>query len=392
MNRTPAVLIVTSKFGDGHVKAAEAIKQAFEAQGIDQVHIVDLFAEVFPRLNELSRRFYLNNSSFAQELYGFIYETTSKMKPDRTLGKLLHSLGKMKVRRLLDQLRPDLIIHTFPYLAAAQISGEAGSQVPVFTVLTDYVVHGRWVHPYTTKYFTASSAMKQDLQAVGVPGENIVVSGIPIRQRFTQLLNREETLREHGLDSSRRYFLLAAGAYGVLSNIGGLIRSILDNSDYDLIAVCGNNHKLRAAMEAKFNGDHRVHVLGYTDRMPELMSFSDGLLTKAGGITLTEAMAKSLPVIVYRPLPGQEAGNARWLAGRNLIDVAKNEEELIAAIRRLEQPVFREERKRVMREYAGNCSSELIVDEALRALELRQPVRQSSPEYMEGQAKTAHGY
>ncbi|MNM26675.1 Processive diacylglycerol beta-glucosyltransferase [compost metagenome] len=392
MNRTPTVLIVTSKFGDGHVKAAEAIKQAFEARGIDQVHIVDLFAEVFPRLNELSRRFYLNNSPLAQELYGFIYETTSKMKPDRTFGKLLHSLGKMKVRRLLDKLRPDLIIHTFPYLAAAGISREAGGQVPVFTVLTDYVVHGRWLHPYTTKYFTASSAMKQALQAAGVPGESIVVSGIPIRRHFTQLLDREETLYEHGLDSTRRYFLIAAGAYGVLSNIGGLIQSILNHTDYDLIAVCGNNHKLRAAMEAKFQGQDRVHLLGYTDKMHELMSFSDGLLTKAGGITLTEALAKSLPVIVYRPLPGQEAGNARWLAGRELIDVANDEDQLIAAIRKLEQPLYREERKRAMREYADKASSDLIVDEALRALELHHPARQTSPEFKEGQAKTAHGY
>ncbi|MHA6529553.1 MGDG synthase family glycosyltransferase [Paenibacillus sp. BAC0078] len=393
MNWNPVVLIVTSKFGDGHVKVAEAIEHSFKVRGMDRVYTVDLFAEVNPRLNELSRRFYLNSTFPAQELYGLLYEITSSMKPGRAMGKLLHSLGKRKVRQLLEGLRPDVIIHTFPYLAAAQLAEETDSQVPVFTVMTDYVLHGRWMHPHTTKYFVASERLKTALLAAGAAEDTLVVSGIPVRHPFEQVQDREELLAKHGLDGTRRYLLLAAGAYGVLSNISGLIHSVLAQSGFDVIVVCGNNHKLRAATESIFKANDRVHVLGYTDRMHELMHISSCLLTKAGGITLTEALSQLLPVIVYRPLPGQEAGNAAALASEQIIDVALDEEQLISQLHQLEDPEYREQRKQFMREFARKASAERIVTEALEVIEQRQPfAEQAAQQLLEGQVQTIHGY
>lgn len=393
MIQHPVVLIVTSKFGDGHVKVAEAIEHSFKSRGINHVHTVDLFAEVHPRLNELSRKFYLNNVLPAQELYGFLYEMTSGMKPGRIMSRLLHSLGKQKVQRLLDELRPDIIIHTFPYLAAAQLGEESGNQIPIFTVMTDYVLHGRWMHPHTTKYFIAAESMRVTLLAAGATEDTLVVSGIPIRHPFEQFHNREELLHKHHLSSTRRYLLLAAGAYGVLSNISGLIQRVLDKSDFDLIVVCGNNHKLQKATESTFHKNNRVHVLGYTECMHELMAISSCLLTKAGGITLTEAIAQSLPVIVYRPLPGQEAGNAETLANQQLIDVAHNEEQFITLLHQVNNQTYIEERKQLMKNFSRKFSSERIVTEAIQAIEERNPfAQQVKAKIIEGQAKPIHGY
>jgi len=393
MNRKPVVLIVTSKFGDGHVKVAEAIEQAFQARGVEIVHTVDLFAEVHPRLNELSRKFYLNSAFPAQEMYGFMYEMTSGMKPGSTVGRLLHSMGKQKVQRLLDRIRPDVIIHTFPYLAAAELAEDTASQTPIFTVITDFVLHGRWLHPHTSKYFIATESLKRALLAAGVAEDTLVVSGIPVRPSFEQLQDRNELLHKHGLNGNRPYLLLAAGAYGVLSNIGGLIQSVLDKSGFDVIAVCGNNHKLRSVTESMFQNNSRVHVLGYTDKMHELMCISSCLLTKAGGITLTEAITQTLPVIVYRPLPGQEAGNAESLSSQSIIDVAHNEEQLISKLHQLENHAYREEREQLMRGFSRKASAELVVTEALQAIEQLQPLaRQAKTKIIEGQAKTIHGY
>ncbi|MNI73987.1 Processive diacylglycerol beta-glucosyltransferase [compost metagenome] len=136
--------------------------------------------------------------------------------------------------------------------------------------------------------------------------------------------------------------------------------------------MCGNQRKLRSAISEAFRGSGRVHVLGYTEYMHELMNISFCLLTKAGGITLTEALAMSLPAIVYRPLPGQEAGNAEALEAGNLLDVAYHEDQLIAQLCRLEEPAYRAERLRAMKSFTKPSSAEVIADEVAQVLEKRQ--------------------
>jgi processive 1,2-diacylglycerol beta-glucosyltransferase len=393
MNTDPKVLIVTSAFGDGHMKVAEAIEHSFRRRGISRITTLDLFAAVHPTLNELSRRFYLNNTGYTQEFYGFLYTMTSKMRPEQFMGRLIHSMGKRKVQRIIDVVQPDIIIHTFPYLAAAELASTTGSRMPLFTVMTDYVVHGRWLHPQTTKYFIASESMKATLMAAGIAEEKLVVSGIPIREAFEQTQDRGALLRKHGLHGDRQYLLLAAGAYGVLSDISNLIKRVLLQSSFDVIVLCGNNHKLRTATVELFQENPRVHTLGYTEEMQELMCIASCLLTKAGGITLTEAMALALPVIVYRPLPGQEAGNAEWLSGHHLIEIARNEEQLVEQLQRLEHKAYRDEREQHMRVFSRKSASDAIVTEALEAIKLRQSsVPAAKSMLVEGQAKTIHGY
>ncbi|WP_340010891.1 glycosyltransferase [Paenibacillus sp. FSL H7-0690] len=393
MNTDPKVLIVTSAFGDGHLKVAEAIEHSFRRRGISRIVTLDLFATVYPTLNELSRRFYLNSTGYTQEFYGLVYKLTSKMNPDQFMGRWIHSMGKRKVQRIIDEIGPDIIIHTFPYLAAAELASTKGRRIPLFTVMTDYVVHGRWLHPQTTKYFIATESMKAELMSLGIAEEKLVVSGIPIREAFEQTQEREALLRKHGLDGNRHYLLLAAGAYGVLSDINHLIIRALQQSNFDVMVLCGNNHKLQKATEELFQENPRVHIRGYTEEMQELMCISSCLLTKAGGITLTEAMALALPVIVYRPLPGQEAGNAEWLSEHNLIEIARNGEQLVEQLQRLEHLGYRDEKVHCMKSFSRKSAADAIVTEALEVIKLRQPsVTAVKSMVVEGQAKTIHGY
>lgn len=369
MKINPVVLIVSSAFGDGHAKAAQALEQSFKARGIDQVYIVDLFAEVHPFLNAVSRTFYLKSTAYAPGLYGILYDMTSRMKPEQPLGRFLHSMGKRKAEEILQRLGPDVIIHTFPYLAASQLTVETGIQVPTFTVLTDYVLHGRWIHPSTSKYFAPTESVKEALLASGVPEQAVTVSGIPIREAFQATANRNELLRKHGLNESRRYILLAAGAYGVMGNVQRMIRTILAHSEFDVIVLCGNNQKLRLNLERRHQWNSRVHIQGYTDQIHELMSLSSGLLTKAGAITLTEAFSQSLPVIVYRPLPGQEKGNARSLSGQKAIYTAYNEKQLAEYVRHLQDMKRPEDMELCMDSLARKESARVIVSEVLATLD-----------------------
>lgn len=134
MNTDPKVLIVTSAFGDGHLKVAEAIDHSFRRRGISRIVTLDLFAAVYPTLNELSRRFYLNSTGYTQEFYGLVYKLTSKMNPDQFMGRWIHSMGKRKVQRIIDEIGPDIIIHTFPYLVAAEACINKGGDGSPFSL------------------------------------------------------------------------------------------------------------------------------------------------------------------------------------------------------------------------------------------------------------------
>lgn len=392
MNPDPVVLIVSAAYGGGHAKVAQAIEQSFRSRNIAKVHVMDLFGEVHPVLNGLSRAFYLKSSEYAPHVYGVLYNMTSGMKPEYPFGRMLHSLGRHKVRRILNELRPDAIIHTFPYLAASQLSAGPGEGVPVFTVVTDYCLHGRWIHPTTSKYFIAADYIKDDMLKAGVSGDRIEVSGIPVREAFTLPQERTELISKHGLRPDRKYVMLSAGAYGVTSRIRTLIRRVLRETDLDLLILCGNNRKLQHSLMEQYGASDRVRVLGYTEDIHELMSLSSCLLTKAGGVTLTEAFALSLPVIVYKPLPGQEAGNAKALESREAIFVAGDEEELMDRLRRLDSDTALDSLKLKMQELSRSDAAGAVVNEVLRVLNERPAYGFNSADSMppKKQPETAH--
>ncbi|MBB6637459.1 MGDG synthase family glycosyltransferase [Cohnella thailandensis] len=326
------IAIVYSKFGDGHLKVAQALKQSFESHGYRNVRLYDLLEETHPRLNAVSRRFYLKSASYAPRVYGFIYRATN-VKPSRLVSRLFHSVGMKRLREEWARERPDLVIHTFPLLAADELRYKLRHDIPTITVITDYVLHTRWVHRNTSMYFVGCESLKRSLSAAGVPASKIAVTGIPLREAFRQTRSREELCRQYKLEADRSRILMMAGAYGVQTSVKAIMDTVLANADSDVIVVCGKNAKLKRSLEAEYASSSRVTLIGYADHIHELMAMSDCLLTKAGGITLTEAMAMSLPTVVYRPLPGQERGNAEYLSAMGAVRVAYRIEELALQLR-----------------------------------------------------------
>ncbi len=306
----------------------------------------------------------MQSAIYAPRIYGFLYRLTNR-KTSVWLGSLFHSIGKKRLLELWKDERPDLIIHTFPQLAADELRRHDNHGIPTFTVMTDYVLHSRWIHPSTTGYFVASESLKKALSAAGVPDHRISVTGIPLREQFSKPVSREDLCKQYGLDSSRRYVLIMAGAYGVQASVRSMIDVVLKDTECDLIVVCGKNDKLKYNVDAAYGGLDRVRVLAYAERVHELMVLADCMLTKAGGITLTEALALSLPAIVYRPLPGQERGNADYLVGIGAIGVAYRKEQLSVQLRLALDSSHAERMREAMAEAYRGDSAQLICYEAL---------------------------
>jgi processive 1,2-diacylglycerol beta-glucosyltransferase len=337
----------------------------------------------------ISRYVYLKSSVYFPRLYGWSYSLTNLNEPDQRFEKWLHTFGVQKIKEIVNRENPNAVIHTFPFLAMAQLRRKTGIRTSIFTVLTDYVLHNRWIHPETDRYFVATDQLKETMIAKGVRKERISVTGIPLRGAFRKAIDNEAVARTYGLEPGKKYILVMAGAYGVLSNVNKMIEALLEGNEYQILLICGRNQKLLTEMQALYADNGSVNVFGFVEKMEQMMSLSSCMITKAGGITLTEAMALRIPVIVYRPLPGQEKGNAEYLADQGFVQIVNDVVELKRAM-----TVISDHEQRVenaTEPLFSNNAANLVVDEVLAYLESEMTINQAAESRLHGR-QILHDY
>jgi processive 1,2-diacylglycerol beta-glucosyltransferase len=328
MKPNPKIIIFYASYGDGHLQVSRALLSYFQDLGINNVQLIDLLSKAHPVLDAMSRYFYSMSTYYWPKLYGWTYYLTYNMQHDQRLAKWLNSLCIQKLEEIIDLEKPDAIIHTFPMLTISELRKQNNVNIPTFTVLTDYVLHSRWIHPGTDKYFVATEDLKNKMIKKGILNEQIKVSGIPIRKIFQETFDTPAILQRYRLESGKKNILIMAGAYGGISVLKKMISTLLSFEDVQIIIVCGRNKRFQTTIEALFNHEIRVSTLGFVEQIQELMAISSCIITKAGGITLSEALALQLPTIVFRPVPGQEKENAYYLAEKKLIFITRRLTEL----------------------------------------------------------------
>ncbi|WP_164779536.1 MGDG synthase family glycosyltransferase [Paenibacillus kobensis] len=361
VRRDPKLLIIYASYGDGHLQAARAIREALELQGVPShcVKLIDIMAKASPLLNEVTRRFYTRSYSMMPSLYGWVYDRTRPMKHDSLFGGWLHSFGKDTMRRLLLAEQPDAVIYTFPAFAAPSNRRRSRlPRVPAMAVVTDFDLHCRWVHPHVDRYYVATNDLKAELVKLGVASRRIIVSGIPVKRGFTHfaadhalLPSRDLSLppkpitdlyRQYNIPEDRPLVLIMAGAQGVMPDVSAICSALLRHPDLSIALVCGRNTALADMMRERFlsspsaeNGFDRLHIFGFVEPIHELMALADCLITKPGGITLSEGLAAGLPLFIYRPVPGQERNNALYLQSQSAAFITHHPEELSNAVQSL---------------------------------------------------------
>ncbi|MFD0697530.1 glycosyltransferase [Paenibacillus sp. GCM10027628] len=322
------IMILTARYGEGHLQASRALKQSFLNQGIEDVTVIDLLHEAHPFLNKVSRKLYITSTrtpKYGLDYYGWSYYITRDNKLDRPWSKYFNYLGEKKLREIIRLEQPDAIINVFPFGAAPEIA--QGLEIPTFTVLTDYALHNRWVHPSTDKYYVATNELKSELTIMGFKDEQIEVTGIPIRPTFYHVSNTDNSFKTL-LDPFKKTVLIAGGAYGVLGEIEVMIKSLQSRADCQLAIVCGRNKKMEDNLRDTFAGVNNVHIFGFVENIQELMAVSSCIVTKAGGLTLSEALTLSLPVFIFKPFGGQEKENALFFLSKGIAMISKSINEL----------------------------------------------------------------
>ncbi len=317
------VLVITGSFGNGHLMVSNTLNKALNDYDIDVV-THDLYLEAHPLLTRLIKDWYLKCFAHFKPTYKFFYYA----RQEKLNTCFYKKYGLAYLKNIIDKHNPDLILNTFPTPVLSLIKEEFGLDIPIHTVITDYCVHKNWVINNTDVYYVATEKMKGDLIKKGVLPEMIKVTGIPISKEFKIKTDRNAWLNKFNLSTDKNTILVCTGSLGLLKGFKKYVKKIATKNDNQVIIICGKNDILREQLKLEFHNYKNILIIGYTTNMNHWMSCADIMITKPGGITLTEALATETPVILYKPTPGQEMENALYFQEKKLALVANNRKEL----------------------------------------------------------------
>lgn len=310
------VLFLSVSIGAGHIKAAEAVKEALVQKYPNaRSMMVDTLKYVNPIIDKLIVGSYLNTVKATPVIYGKLYEMSETGYNINDLSKTVNKLMSRRIKTLIAQFRPSVIVctHPFPLQMVSALKKKNKVNIPLVAIMTDFVVHSLWLHDHVDAYIVAHEYMKEQMVKRGIPEDTIFPVGIPISGQFLEKKDRKSVLDELGLDD-KPTILVMGGSLG-FGEIRHIFLSLLKSGiELQLIVLTGKNRKLKHQLEKySFNTVKKVRILGYTNNVPELMDAADFIITKPGGMTVAESLAKELPIFIMSPIPGQEEGNANFL-------------------------------------------------------------------------------
>jgi processive 1,2-diacylglycerol beta-glucosyltransferase len=310
------VLFLSVSTGGGHFKAAEALKDKIEEMYPDsKTLIVDTIKYVNPIIDKLIVGGYLSTVKKTPQIYGKLYTFTETGDNINDFSRTVNKLMSFKIRRLINEFNPSVIICTHPLpLQMLSILKKSGKvQIPTIAILTDYASHPLWLHKHIDAYVVAHSSMKYEMMSHGIPEDIIYPIGIPVSYDFLQIKDRKAILNEMQLED-KMTVLIMGGSLG-FGEVCDTFKSLLTSKrNLQIIAITGQNPKLKRQLEKLVACTKKhVKIFSYTDKVADLMEVSDFIITKPGGMTITEALVKSLPIFVTSPLPGVEERNSHFL-------------------------------------------------------------------------------
>ncbi|WRM38490.1 diglucosyl diacylglycerol synthase [Bacillus velezensis] len=330
MNTNKKVLILTANYGNGHVQVAKTLYEQCLRLGLD-VTVSNLYQESNPIVSEVTQYLYLKSFSIGKQFYRLFYYGVDKIYNKRKFN-IYFKMGNKRLGQLVEEHKPDIIINTFPMIVVPEYRRRTGKVIPTFNVMTDFCLHKIWVHENVDKYYVATDYVKEKLIEIGTHPNNVKITGIPIRPQFEESMPKEPIYKKYNLSPDKKVLLIMAGAHGVLKNVKELCENLVHDDQVQVVVVCGKNSSLKESLSSLGDNADRLKVLGYVERIDELFRITDCMITKPGGITLTEATAIGVPVILYKPVPGQEKENAIFFEDRGAAVVVNRHEEILESV------------------------------------------------------------
>ncbi len=328
------ILIIHTSAGAGHTKAAEALYNGIKNSTNHSAILVNALDYTYPFFKTSYQSCY---SFLVQKIPGiwglfFAISDLPWIRPAvKVLRRILNGLNADRLNRFLIQENFDAILstHFFPNEVAANLKKKGFIKARIISVVTDFDVHSIWVARTIDRFTVACDYTKKVLIGLGVEEHKISVTGIPVHAKFLQPLDKKELKARFDLRENMFTILVATGSFGM-----GPIEELVEAfKDYQVLVVCGHNKGLFERLSIRKLP--QVKVFGLVDNMHELMAVSQVMITKPGGLSITEALVKNLPLIFFSAIPGQETKNVRVLMKYGIVKRDIRFKEIYQEIKRL---------------------------------------------------------
>ena len=310
------ILILSASAGTGHVRCGDALAKEFGGDPrVERVAHEDALKFTNKLFRDFYSKLYMQLVRDAPSLLGWFYKSTDEPWKGETARVQLDRLNTRPLVKFITEFAPDAVIctHFMPAGIIAHLIARGDLRTHLSIVVTDFDCHAMWLSRVFHRYFVALEETRAHLEAIGLPGSRITVTGIPIDPVFSKPVDVAEIRRGLGLAPDRLTLFLSAGALGVGPTEIAVRRMLELPAHVQMVVVCGRDAELKAKIDALNPGNGRMAVLGYTDRMHELMRSTDLFIGKPGGLTTSEALACGLPMCIVSPIPGQEERNSDHL-------------------------------------------------------------------------------
>jgi|LFRM01.2.fsa_nt_gb processive 1,2-diacylglycerol beta-glucosyltransferase len=304
------VLIYSTTTGGGHLQCAKVLEKRLVKQGY-KVVIVDFLKEINLALDKFVVNFNYLITGKMPIIYGHLYYGFDNEINHKRFLNLLIKVSRKSIYNNIVLENPDLIIGTHSFLNGiiGYLKESNLIHIPYISIITDYKLHENHIHEYIDAFITGSKDLNHEFLERNIPLDRVYPYGIPIREEF---LNKENNT----VKNIPFQILLMGGSSG-LRGMKKTLKSLSKvNKNIHIRVVCGNNIKLKEYFEREYKGlitEGKITVFGYFNDMATLMNNSHVLITKPGGVSITEAIYMNLPIIVPYFIPGQEKENLKYL-------------------------------------------------------------------------------
>lgn len=328
------ILILSASYGEGHNSAARALRTAFAEHPGVEVEIVDLFAQKAPRLDLVSRRTYLRLINHAPAVWSTFYRWLDRSPSAPLLLRALRGHAQL-LAQILRARRTDAVVSTYPVYAwlFQQLRARGYVLPPLHTVVTDALtINSLWYRAPSAGWFVTDPASAAFLHRAGTPAAQVHVSGFPVAAAFA---DRDPTLQPPDPARTRQrriLYMINSGRSRALETAQALTLW----SNWHVTFTVGRDAGLKQQLEQLVRGTPaRCEVLGWTDRIPELLMTHHVVISKAGGATTQESIAALCPMLVNQVVPGQEEGNWQLLRSHDAGALAETPSAITQALHTL---------------------------------------------------------
>lgn len=317
------VLILSISAGGGHGTAAEALKDYIVLRAPQsEIQIIDTLKYINPIIDKVVIGGYLKSLKVYPYLYGKLYTYSEyDYKITNVISSRLIEAMTCKLLPLINDFNPDILIstHSFSAEMLSVLKSKYNMTIPCMCIITDYYPHNSWLHPYLDAYVVSNEDMIDKMISKGIPENTIYNLGIPVKPEFSINYCREDILKSLQLSPAKFTILIMGGSLGMgkILNIYKQLDKV--NADIQIIIITGKNKKLYSELlKIGESSLKNTIIIGFTQHVNKYMQASDLLLTKPGGLTITEALICKIPIGLLSPIPGQEEKNAEFLLKHNL--------------------------------------------------------------------------